>query len=77
MNIIKELTNGEYWFYKLEQGGAGIVKAYNFTEAEQKVKNAYLKHSSPEFCEEIEVYKIEKCCCYFEDVPDVIEIYEY
>ncbi len=73
--MLNELANGSYWFYKLEEGGCGIVAATSPEEAENKVKEAYTKHSADPFPEEIEVYEIYQKP--FEDAPDVIEIFEY
>ena len=72
--MLKELANGNYWFYKWEEGGCGIVKASNPEEAEQKVRDGYIKHGGASG-EEIEIYEIYQEP--FDDVPDVIEIFEY
>lgn len=73
-NVLKTLANGFYYFYKLEEGGAGIVYADNPKEAEFKVRDAYSTHSDTLFTEEIEIFKIYQKP--YEDAPDVIEIYE-
>lgn len=73
--MLKQLANGNYWFYKLEDGGAGIVKAETEEVAKEKIKDAYEKHSYSDFSEEIEVFSIDQVP--FDDAPDVIEICEY
>lgn len=56
-------------------GGKGIVIANNEEEAKQKVKEAYLKHGYSESeLTDLEVWKITEA--WFEDVPDVLEIWQ-
>ena len=73
--MLSKLAKGDHWFYKLENGGAGIVKAESASAAEEKVKEAYKKHGLNDFSENIEIYEIYQEP--FKDEPDVIEIYEY
>lgn len=72
--MLNTLANGTYWYYRLEEGGSGIVKADNPVEAENKVRDAYKKHSVADFSERIDIYDIYQKP--FEDAHDVIEIYE-
>lgn len=72
--MFQELCSGNYFYYKLEGGGAGIVYAESPEKAEQKVKNAYRKHSSGEY-DHVDIYDIYQKP--FDDTPDVIEIYEH
>ena len=72
--MLKTLTNGDYFLYKLEQGGGGIVRADSPTDAVRKVREAYRKHSSADFTEGISVYDIYQVP--FDDCPDVLEIEE-
>lgn len=74
-NLLNELVNGNYYYYDLEDGGAGIVMANGWNEAKRKVKEAYTKHSSDPFTENIMIYPINQKP--FDDAPDVLEIYEY
>lgn len=71
----KELLNGDYWLYYLEDGGVGIVKADSSDEAERKVREAYAKHSgnNGEFTEQIGIYEFDGSN-WFEDSPDVFEV---
>lgn len=78
--MFNELVNRNYWCYILEEGGtgivkAGIVKAESYEEAERKVREAYTKHSNDPFTEKIEIYKIYQKP--YDDVPDVLELYEW
>ena len=73
--MFNTLVNGDYWYYLLEEGGAGIVKADSSEEAEQKVRDAYTKHSDDPFTEEIKIYEIYQKP--YDDAPDVMEIYEW
>lgn len=73
--MFDELVNGDYWYYVLEEGGAGIVRAESSEEAERKVREAYTKHSDNPFTEEIKIYEIYQKP--YDDAPDVLEIYEY
>lgn len=68
---LKELTNGDYWYYVIEDGGRGIVKADSPEDAEIKVRNAYKKHGGLSEYTTVEIYGD---ICYFDDSPDVIEI---
>ena len=72
--MLKELANGNYFCYVIEDGGLGIVKADNPEEAEQKVREGYKKHGSLSDNTKVEIYDIYQEP--FDDVPDVIEIYE-
>ena len=72
--MLKDLANGDYFFYKLSEGGCGIVKADSPEDAERKVRDGYTKHSSYGG-EDIEIYDIYQKP--FDDAPDVIEIFEY
>lgn len=62
-----------YYRYEIEQGGIGVVKANSKVEAKQKVIDAYTKHSTDGFTEEVYIHDIEQP---FEDAPDVIEVYD-
>ena len=73
--MLKELANGNYFCYVIEDGGMGIVKADNPEDAERKVRDGYTKHSSLSKSTEISIYDIYQTP--FDDAPDVIEIYEY
>lgn len=73
--MFNELVNGNYWFYVLEEGGSGIVRAESSEEAERKVREAYTKHSADPFTEEIKIYEIYQKP--YDDAPDVLEIYEW
>ncbi len=73
--MLNELTNGKYFFYRLEEGGSGIVKADNIEQAESEVRDAYIKHSVPKLSEGIEIHPIVQKP--FGDSPDVMELYEY
>lgn len=72
--MLNTLANGNYWYYILEEGGCGIVKADSSEEAEQKVRDAYTKHSDDLFTEEISIYEIYQKP--YGDAPDIIEICE-
>ena len=52
------------------------MKFYGFTENDYKakVRDAYKKHSTADFSEDIEIYEIYQRP--FDDAPDVIEIFE-
>ena len=73
--MFNELVNGDYWYYVLEEGGAGIVRAESSEEAERKVREAYTKHCDDPFTEEIKIYEIYQKP--YDDAPDVLEIYEW
>lgn len=73
--MLSELTNGKYFFYRLEEGGSGIVKADNTEQAESKVRDAYIKHSDPTLSERIEIHPIVQKP--FGDSPDIMKLYEY
>ena len=73
--MFNELVNGDYWCYVLEEGGTGIVRAESSEEAERKVREAYTKHGSDPFTEEITIYEIYQKP--YDDAPDVLEIYEW
>lgn len=72
--MFNELVNGNYWCYILEEGGIGIVKAESSKEAEHKVREAYTKHTTNPFTEEIKIYEIYQKP--YDDAPDVLEICE-
>ncbi len=74
-DALKELANGNYHCYAIEDGGLGIVKAESPEEAERKVRDGYKEHGSLSDDTEVEIYDILQAP--FEDAPDVIEIYEY
>ena len=73
--MLKELANGNYFCYAIEDGGLGIVKANSPEEAEQKVRDGYNKHGYLSDSTQIKIYDIYQEP--FDDAPDVIEIYEY
>lgn len=74
--MLNKLTNGNYWYYVLEEGGAGIVRANSSEEAERKVREAYTKHSGNDpFTENIGIYEIYQKP--YDNAPDVLEICEY
>ena len=71
---LKELSNGNYFIYQIDDGGCGIVYAENGPEeAATKVLESYVNHGCEDMSiEEISIYDIyEKP---FDDSPDVIEI---
>lgn len=72
--MFNELVNGNYWCYILEEGGIGIVRAESSEEAERKVREAYTKHTTSPFTEEIKIYEIYQKP--YDDAPDVLEICE-
>lgn len=74
INVLKWLASGNYWLYELDDGGKGIVKAETNEEALKKLKDAYKKHYSEDTMPDFRISPIEGG--YFEDTPDVIELYE-
>ena len=69
--MLKELLNGNYFIYQIEDGGCGIVKANDKVEAVVNVKNAYDMHGEHDI--EVDVFDIEGNR-YFDDSPNVIEL---
>lgn len=71
---LKQLTNGNYYIYQVDDGGCGIVKAENEDKARLKVAYAYHRHGQPDIhsCN-VEVFKIDPQG-YQEDCPYVVEL---
>ncbi len=76
--LVKYIENGELFSYELSDGGSGIVIADNVEEAEYKVKTAYKRHGGYEN-ENLEEVRVDIFALHqkpFNDVPDVLEIFE-
>ncbi len=71
--LMNELTNENYYMYKIAGGGFGIVKANTEDSAKREVLNAYHKHGQPELTEE-DVTVLPVISGYFSDSPNVIEL---
>ena len=72
---LKELSNGEYFHYRISDGGHGLVKADSREEAIDKVLDAYNAHGQCLTLDDISINVIEQNP--FTDAPDVLEIYAY
>lgn len=64
------------WLYEVFGEAWGVVKANTKEEAEQKVREAYKKHSI-EYDEyrPVNIKSKEEDHCWFADCPDVWEVY--
>lgn len=74
--MIKELTNGDYYLYQIDDGGCGIVKASNEAEAIAKIMDAYRGHGGAEY-DALDIVCKNICDVgnvFFADHPSVIEI---
>ena len=71
---LSDLTNGNFYLYQVDDGGAGIVEADTEEAAKIKVAFSYHKHGQPDVhSQDVEVFKIDSES-YFEDCPSVIEL---
>lgn len=74
--MLKELTNGNYFIYQINDGGCGIVKAKSEPEAVANVMDAYRGHNGDEYsATDIDCKNIADIGnAFFVDKPNVIEL---
>lgn len=72
--MLKELTNGNYFLYQINDGGCGIVKAENKAQAALVVVNSYNKvtHSSYNV-DDVKIHPLS-FGHYLDEAPNVIEL---
>lgn len=73
--MLKELTNGNYFIYQINDGGCGIVKAVNVANAAVVVANAYHDNTGATYdTDDIMIYPLDDGNHYFSGIPNVIEL---
>ena len=72
--MLKELCNGNYFIYQIDDGGCGIVKADDVVDAIVRVIVSYREHGERDLSsDDVKCYNIKDISLYFSSSPDVLE----